>query len=121
MATVKTASNLAELVEALKSTGSYTTEALAQRMGVGATTVHRMLHGQAVGDEVLDKVADFAKIEREQIYGLAKGIRVSTDPKRYSARVEMIAKLLESAPADIQESFLIQVRAIIDARQKQTD
>jgi len=116
MATVYDASSLAELVQMLKDEGGYSNDSLGMRIGVGSTTIFRILQGRRVDDETLDKIAVYARVTREWIYELVHGINLRT---RHPPLVEQLAALLDDAPEDIQELFLIQARLIIASRKKQ--
>ena len=115
---VSNATTLVELIEALKG-DTMSNAALADKMGVGATTVHRMLNGFAVSDTVLEHVANYAGLSRERVFSLAKGLRSVVEPVRFSPTVETLARVVEKLPSDLQELLLIQARALSDAREQQ--
>jgi hypothetical protein len=111
------AENLAEFIELLKAEQGDSNATLGNKMGIGGTTVYRLLHGGKADDDTLDKIADYAGVTRTWMYALAKDM--PTRP-RYSRVVSMLAALLEEAPQDIQEDVLALARTLIDRRKKQS-
>jgi transcriptional regulator with XRE-family HTH domain len=108
--------DLAEFLRVLKTQHGDSNDSLGAKIGIGGTTVHRILQGYNVDDKTLDKLAAYAKIPREQIYELAKGVQYAE--RKYSRVVTAIAEMLEQAEPEIQELFLVQVRAVLQNREK---
>jgi len=118
MATAKDAKNLRELIMFLKKQGGLSNAALADKMGVGKTTIFRMTRGEIPGEtETLSKVALFTGLSRDHVFAIT-GIVTPRSPQ-YSEEVLQIAALLESATPDVRRMFLRQVRAVLDERPDQ--
>ena len=113
MKTVFEANTLAEVMRYLKEEGNFSQRELAERIGIGQTTVHRMLAGDIPDAAVLDTLAVYAQVPREWLYRIAFGLEVRTT---HSPTVAAVANLLEAMPADLQEMFLAQVRSVVDRR-----
>ena len=111
------ASTLAEFVSLLKAEQGDSYSTLAAKAGIAAATLHRLVAGNNADDSTLDKLSQYAGVKREWLYALAKGTEVRP---RYSRTVSMLAALLEEAPPDIAEMMLIQARALVAARKKQS-
>ncbi len=115
MAKAEDAKTLRDLVLFLKKEGGLSNAALADKMGIGKTTVFRMTRGEIPGEtETLSKVALFAGLSRDHVFAIA-GIVTPRGPQ-YSEEVLQIAALLESANPDVRRMFLRQVRAVLDER-----
>lgn len=110
--------SIAEFLELLRTEQGDSYETLSKKIRVSASTLHRLEHGGKADDPTLDKIADYAGVTREWLYALAKGTAVR--PK-YSRTVSLLAALLEEAPPDIAEIMLIQARALIQDRKKQSN
>ena len=103
--------SLPEFIEVLNRNESY--EAIAQKTGIGATTLRRAAAGQQVSPDTLDRLAEYAGVTRERVYSIAYGLSL---PKRISPTetVELVARILEGLPPEVQRLFLTQVRAVAD-------
>jgi len=113
MKSVFDASNLAEVMRYLKEEGNFSQRALAERIGIGQTTVHRVLAGDIPDVQVLDNLAVYARVPRDWLYQIAFGLEVQ---RTHSPTVAAVANLLEAMPEDLQEMFLAQVRSVVDRR-----
>jgi len=76
-----------------------------------------MQHVRSMIPAYLNAVA--SDVTKLRIPVLAYGLRTSEEPARYSPTVELLAKIVENLPPDLQDVILIQARALANARQEQ--
>ncbi len=120
MKSIYESTSIADVIGFLKESANLSNARLAEQMGLSKATVQRLGTMHKAEDhrpepEMLDKLAAYSGVPREWLYEMAYKIETR---RQYSKTISAIAELLEQAPADLQQMFLAQVRAALDARKK---